>query len=158
MLAGPELVIELYDALGDLPHFNPDVESAETPLPAAVVNLRRKVAASDALILSCPEYARGMPGCFKNALDWLVGYPDFAGTRVALFNASPRALHAQAALRLTLQTMSAVLLDEASITVPLLGKATTALEIASDPAFAFMIAEALDRLTKAGARPEPATV
>ncbi len=44
---------------------------------------------------------------FKNALDWLVASETFAGKRVALINASPRAFHAQADLREILATMAA---------------------------------------------------
>ncbi|WEK12196.1 MAG: NAD(P)H-dependent oxidoreductase [Candidatus Pseudomonas colombiensis] len=53
-------------------------------------------------MFSCPEYARGIPGAFKNMLDWLV----IPGKPVVLFNASPRASHAQAALRLVLVRMT----------------------------------------------------
>jgi chromate reductase len=154
MLAGPGLIIDLYDGLGDLPHFNPDLESGRAPLPAPVTNLRRWVAAADGLILSCPEYAHGLPGAFKNALDWLVGSPDFSGTPVVLFNASSRAHHAQAALRLTLKAMSATLIEGASITIPLAGKTASPLEIASDPAFAFAIVDALDVLVGAVLAPD----
>lgn len=140
LLAPPGLEIGLYDGLGGLPYFNPDLESA---LPEPVLALYNAVDQADGLLISCPEYARGIPGSFKNALDWLVGHPAFPGTPVALFNASPRASEAQAALRLVLTTMSARLVEEACLSVALLAKGLEAAEIAADPALAGPIAEAL---------------
>ncbi|MEP7184262.1 MAG: NAD(P)H-dependent oxidoreductase [Rhodanobacter sp.] len=84
--------------------------------------LRQAVGQSDALLIACPEYAHGVPGAFKNLLDWLVGGLEFPGRPVALLNTSVRdSHHAQAALREVLITMSAVLIEPACITVPLSG-------------------------------------
>ena len=102
-LAPPGLRIELFGGMGALPHFNPDLEA---DLPALVAALRATVDAADGLLISCPEYARGMPGSFKNLLDWLVGSPNFHAKPVAIFNASSRASEAQRSLRLVLTTMS----------------------------------------------------
>ncbi|MGG6497750.1 UNVERIFIED_CONTAM: NADPH-dependent FMN reductase, partial [Bacteroidetes bacterium 56_B9] len=79
----------------------------------------------------------------KNALDWLVGHPTFAGKPVALLNSSPRASAAQAALRLVLETMSARIVDDASITVDLLSRRLDAAAIAADPALSATIVDAL---------------
>jgi chromate reductase, NAD(P)H dehydrogenase (quinone) len=130
LLAPPGVVIELYHDLGRLPHFNPDLE--ERP-PPEVIELRERVGRADGLLISCPEYARGIPGSFKNALDWLVASLTFPDKPVALINTSPRASAAQAALRLVLTTMSARLIDEASITVDLLSRRFTPVQIAANP-------------------------
>ena len=62
--------LTLYDGLGSLPIFNPDDEGERTPpLAAALIDA---VARADGIIVSCPEYAHGVPGGLKNALDWLV--------------------------------------------------------------------------------------
>src|SRR5579859_7959390 len=74
-LAPAELSLTLYTGLGTLPLFNPDDESAH--LPASVQALREAVGQSDALLIACPEYAHGVPGAFKNLLDWLVGSLEF---------------------------------------------------------------------------------
>jgi chromate reductase len=140
LLAPAGLVIEQYEDLGRLPHFNPDLEDR---LPAEVIALRDRVGAANGLLISCPEYARGIPGSFKNALDWLVGSASFPDKAVALINTSPRASAAQAALRLVLTTMSARLVDEASITVDLLSRRMTAAAIAADPVIASALSEAL---------------
>ena len=141
MLAPAGVAIELFEGIGDLPHFNPDLESEA--LPPVVAAFRARIGAAEGLLISCPEYARGIPGSFKNALDWLVGSAEFPGKPVALFNASPRASDAQAALRLVLATMSARLVEEAGLTLPLLAKGLEAQAIAADAALAEAIRVAL---------------
>lgn len=118
-LAAEGVEIALYDGVADLPYFNPDLEET---LPPRVANLRAKVKSADGLLISCPEYAHGVPGAFKNALDWLVGGEEFVDKPVALLNASPRATYAQESLAEIMRTMSGHLIAEASITVPLLGQ------------------------------------
>jgi chromate reductase len=139
-LAPPGVVIEPYHDLGRLPHFNPDLE--ERP-PPEVIELRERVGQASGLLISCPEYARGIPGSFKNALDWLVASLTFPDKPVALINTSPRASAAQAALRLVLTTMSARLVEEASITVDLLSRRLTPAQIAADATIAPALRESL---------------
>ena len=117
-LASCHRLIMLFGRLDDLPLFNPDDEV--TP-PATVERFRTEVAGADALMIASPEYAHGITGTIKNALDWLVSFEPFAGKPVAILNASPRAHHADAALREILRTMAAVIVERASITIPLLG-------------------------------------
>jgi NAD(P)H-dependent FMN reductase len=145
-LAPTGMHIEIYRDLGRLPHFNPDLEDN---LPELVARLHQRVGEADGLLISCPEYARGIPGSFKNALDWLVGSTSFPGKPVASFNASPRASAAQAALRLVLETMSAHLVEDASITLPLLAKGLDAKAIAADQAIASQIRAALTAFAEA---------
>ncbi|MBI1209917.1 MAG: NADPH-dependent FMN reductase [Alphaproteobacteria bacterium] len=147
LVARPPLAIQFYDGLGSLPHFNPDLDV--DPLPPAVVDLRAKIKAADGLLISSPEYARGVAGSMKNLLDWMVSDLDFSGKPVALFNASPRASHALAALRLTLETMAARIIDQASITLPLLSAPLDAQGIAADAELSRAIGDALDAFVKA---------
>ncbi len=117
-LAPQTLELCVYDGLGQLPLFNPDDET--DLLPPSVQALRAEVGASDALLIACPEYAHGIPGAFKNLLDWLVGSLEFPNKPVVILNASARgSSHAQSALREVLQTMSARILEDACITIPL---------------------------------------
>jgi NAD(P)H-dependent FMN reductase len=143
--AGTEIVI--YASLGNLPHFNPDLDGEEPP--EIVKALRREIGLCDGLLISAPEYAHGVAGSLKNALDWLVSSVEFPATPVALLNTSQRAAHAQAQLRLVLTTMSARLVDRASITLPLLGRSLDAAGIASDPALAAQLRAALDHFVGA---------
>jgi len=147
MLAPNGVRIDLYEGLGQLPHFNPDLDCA--PFHAAVADLHTRIGAADGLLISSPEYARGVPGALKNALDWLVSGSEFPGKPVAFFNASDRGTHAQAALRLTLETMSARMVDAAMVTVHLLGKTQTPEEIANDPDVAPRLKAGLDAFVKA---------
>jgi chromate reductase, NAD(P)H dehydrogenase (quinone) len=117
-LAPPGISVELYRDLGNLPLFNPDLETAD---PRPVAALRQRIIASDAVLIASPEYARGVTGAIKNALDWMVGNESFVDKPVGLLNASPRATIAQAALRETLVTMSARIVTAACVTVPILG-------------------------------------
>jgi chromate reductase, NAD(P)H dehydrogenase (quinone) len=128
-LSPKNVEVRLYRGLGDLPHFNPDLEPMEPP---AVTDLRRQLRWSDGLVISCPEYAHGVPGVLKNALDWLASGEEFVGKPIALFNASPRAIHAQASLTEIVTTMAGRIIPEASITVSLLGKNLDAAGIAAD--------------------------
>lgn len=147
VLAPSGMTIETYGGLGGLPHFNPDLDVE--PLPASVADLRARIKAANGLLISSPEYARGVAGAMKNALDWLVSDEDFAGKPVALFNASPRATHGLAALRLTLETMAARVIDEASLTLPLLSTPLSAEGIVNDPLTAQMVRQALAAMARA---------
>lgn len=117
-LAPKDMDIVLFNSVGSLPLFNPDLE---TRLPPQVSAFHNAVAETDALLIASPEYAHGVTGAMKNVLDWLVSFEPFIHKPVAIFNASPRAHHADAALREILKTMSAVIVEAASITIPLLG-------------------------------------
>jgi len=139
-LAPAGIAIERYHDLGALPHFNPDMELKP---PAIVLALRARVDASDGLLISCPEYARGIPGSFKNLLDWLVGSPNFQGKPVALFNTSPRASEAQKSLRLVLETIAARIVGEACLTVDLMTRKLDLDEIAGDKMISTAIQSAL---------------
>lgn len=129
-IAPSEIEVALYRGLGDLPLFNPDIEATE---PAPVVALREQIFASDALLIASPEYAHGVTGAIKNALDWMVGNESFVNKPVALLNTSSRATHAQAALRETVSTMSACVVDGACITIPLLGSGFSEDDIVQHP-------------------------
>jgi chromate reductase, NAD(P)H dehydrogenase (quinone) len=139
-LSPAHVTMKLYGGLGDLPHFNPDLEPNE---PLAVTDLRSQIAWADGLIICSPEYAHGVPGVLKNALDWLVSGAEFINKPVALFNASSRAIHAPAALTEIVNTMAGKILPEASITVSLLGKNLDAAGIVAEPEVAAEIQAAI---------------
>lgn len=73
LVANPSWTFDFYDGLGALPHFNPDLDFEGATPPAAVADLRARIAAADALLICSPEYAHGVAGSMKNALDWMVG-------------------------------------------------------------------------------------
>jgi NAD(P)H-dependent FMN reductase len=129
-LAPPEISVRLLSGAGELPLFNPDLESQ---VPATVAAMRSAVARADALLIASPEYAHGVSGTIKNLLDWLVSYEPFVNKPVGVVNTSPRASHADAALRETLRTMSAALVEAACVTVPLLGAGLDETRFAQSP-------------------------
>ncbi len=144
-LAPASLTLVLFERMGELPLFNPDLDT--DPLPPVVLSLREAVGSSDALIVACPEYAHGVPGPFKNLLDWLVSSLEFPGKPIAQWNASGRGSHhAQDALREVLMTMSAQLLDDAAASFPLPGAGASLEALLGDPAHVDRIRAALDRL------------
>jgi len=120
--AAPDVDVEIYDGLATLPHFNPDLDQDGMVLPAPVQELRRKIADVDGLVISSPEYAHGVPGSLKNALDWLVSGPEMVYKPIALLNPSPCSVHAQASLAETLRTMSTTLVDGACVALPISGR------------------------------------
>jgi NAD(P)H-dependent FMN reductase len=88
--AGVELEIAL---LHGIPLYDGDLEAAEG-LPEAVRDLRARVMACDGLLLATPEYNNGIPGVFKNAIDWLSRPPSdipqvFGARPVAVIGDSP---------------------------------------------------------------------
>lgn len=106
-----------YEKLGELPHFNPDLDLEGMTAPPPVAEWRALVQRADALVISTPEYAHGLPGTLKNALDWLVSSPAMIDQPVAVLSASARSTFADASLRETLRTMSARIIDAASVTI-----------------------------------------
>ena len=129
-LAPVGVELSIYRELADIPPFNPDLDTDAAP--AAVVRFRAALDACDAILICSPEYAHGVPGVLKNALDWVVGSGELMDKPIALINASTRATHAYASLQETLTTMSGRVIEDASITIPLDGSKPDANGIAQD--------------------------
>ncbi len=142
-LAPEGVEVAIYDGLGALPHFNPDI--ADDAQPASVTDFRVALARADGVIISTPEYAHGLPGVLKNALDWVVGTSDLVDKPVALFNASPRSTFAVASLSETLTVMSAQLSTTGGLTIQLAGRKMPEGGYAADDEIAPLIKAALSR-------------
>ena len=89
----PEGVTVEVATLHGIPLYDADDEAAHG-IPEAVQRLRTQILANDGLLMVTPEYNNGIPGVFKNAIDWLSrGTPDipavFGGRPFALIGASP---------------------------------------------------------------------
>jgi NAD(P)H-dependent FMN reductase len=101
------VVVVFYDAVGALPHFNPDLDREGDTPPPEVAALRAQLIAADAIVISSPEYAHGVPGSLKNLLDWLVSVGELVEKPVMLLNAAPAGgEYAQSSLAETLATMN----------------------------------------------------
>lgn len=110
-----------YEELENLPPFNPD----KTQDVGAVLHFRKLLSQSDAVIISTPEYAFGVPGVLKNALDWVVSTGEFNEKPVAAISASPLATGGDKALESLLYTLTAlgVIKDEySSLSISLVKK------------------------------------
>ena len=104
--APPGMRLTIYTGLGSLPHFNPDLDV--DPPPVSVRELRALLASADGFLISSPEYAHGVPGSLKNALDWVVSSGELGHKPVVLLNASAgTGEFAERALRDTLEVMEA---------------------------------------------------
>jgi len=118
-LVSPEIEIEIYDGLASLPHFSPELDI--DPAPDEVSRLRSCLLSSDAVFISTPEYAFGVPGSLKNALDWVVSSGEFAGKPTAAVSASPLesgGAKALVSLVQTLKVMSADIQDAGALSLP----------------------------------------
>lgn len=147
-LAPDGVDVVIYGGLGSLPHFNPD-DDVE-PFPPAVASWRAAVASADALLFCSPEYARGVAGSLKNALDWLVSGFEVIGKPIASINASPIATVGQEALLVTLRTIG-VVVEEASIRLPLSSAQKTRDAIVADRELATALRNALEQLVRVAA-------
>ncbi|PBC83831.1 MULTISPECIES: NADPH-dependent FMN reductase [unclassified Streptomyces] len=107
--------------IGALPHFNPDLDGEDATPTAPVAALRAQVATADALLIVSPEYAHGVPGVLKNALDWLVSSGECVSKPVAVITASPSPTggdHANAQLREILRMMTGEVIQAACREIP----------------------------------------
>jgi chromate reductase, NAD(P)H dehydrogenase (quinone) len=145
-LTPPTMNLRVYPSLDGIPLFNPDIESSD---PEPVRKLREAICGADALIIASPEYAHGITGVMKNALDWMVGTEAFVYKPVAIFNASPRSLHADSALREVLGVMSASIIETASISIQIRGSGLDEQAIVRDAEKSANIRQALESLANA---------
>ena len=148
-LAPNTVEISLYGGLGDLPHYNPDLDG-ESP-PPAVIDFRTCLRKADAVLICSPEYAHGVPGVLKNALDWIVSSGEFMGKPVALVNARPASTYAQASLRETLTVMMAEIDAAASVTLPVTTNRLDEASLLSNPVLSLLLQGAVETLARAAA-------
>ncbi|WP_426451877.1 NADPH-dependent FMN reductase [Paenibacillus sp. S-38] len=132
-LAPSAVRLSFYEDLALLPHFNPDLDEGEPH--EAVLAFRTRLQAADGVIICTPEYARGVPGFLKNALDWIVSSGELVNKPVAVISASPFESGgevAHASLLLTLGMMTAKLDEAMNLTVPFVNKKFTGEELTDD--------------------------
>ena len=115
-LAEREMDFDFFECLEAIPPFNPDHDHGSPP--AAVADLRRRVRDAHAVVVSTPEYAHGVPGVLKNALDWLVSSGETVDKPVAILKPSARGEIATASLCDTLTVMGAKIVEAACVTLP----------------------------------------
>jgi chromate reductase len=105
---------ELYDGLREIPPYDEDEDKSQV---AAVIDLKERIAAADAVLFATPEYNHSIPGHLKNALDWVsrpLADTPLKGKPVAVIGASTGmfgAVWAQAELRKVLGAIGAKVID-----------------------------------------------
>lgn len=121
---GTEIIF--YEGMGTLPHFNPDLDGEGAVPPPTVKTWRTLLGEADGVVISSPEYAHGLPGSLKNALDWIVSSGELTDKPVVLLNASASGgQRAQASLMQTLRVMGTNVLEKASLVEPFIRKKLT---------------------------------
>jgi NAD(P)H-dependent FMN reductase len=85
-IASEIFTVTIFEGLSQLPHFSPDLDNEKPPLQ--VTEFRRLLRAANGILICTPEYAIGVPGTLKNAIDWTVSSMEFSQKPVALITAS----------------------------------------------------------------------
>jgi chromate reductase, NAD(P)H dehydrogenase (quinone) len=106
----------IYKGLTDLPHFNPDID--QEPFPETVIDFRKRIKEADGVLICTPEYAMGVPGTLKNAIDWTVSSADFSKKPVALITASSMGEKAHESLLGTLRIIEAKIEEGSELLIP----------------------------------------
>lgn len=114
MFAGKADLVR-FGGLSTLPHFNPDLDN-DIP-PQAVAEFRNQLREADGVLICTPEYAMGVPGSLKNALDWVVSSMEFSGKPVALVTASSMGEQAHQSLIRTLLVIESELPESSRLLI-----------------------------------------
>lgn len=115
-LASETFAVSIFEGLADIPHFNPDLDNEE--VPQQVANFRRQLREADGILICTPEYAMGVPGTLKNAIDWSVSSMEFSKKPVAFITASLSGEKAQQSLLGTLQIIEAQITADTQLIIP----------------------------------------
>jgi chromate reductase, NAD(P)H dehydrogenase (quinone) len=102
-LAADFFSVEVFEGLMHIPPFNRD-DNNDDP-PAVIKDFRNRLKEADGILICTPEYAMGVPGTLKNAIDWTVSSMEFSQKPVALITASLSGLKGHAALLETLHVI-----------------------------------------------------
>jgi chromate reductase, NAD(P)H dehydrogenase (quinone) len=133
-LAPDRVQMSIYPGIGDLPHFNPELDD-DLALPS-VRDWRTQLRSADGILFCTPEYAHGIPGVLKNALDWIVSSGELMHKPTAVISASPApdgGAKANAALVQTLRVMMADISPGAILCLPAISAKLTERGEISDP-------------------------
>lgn len=145
-LTAPDVFATPYTNLAALPAFNPDVEDGSDPVPDAVTHWRSALASADAVLISSPEYAHGVPGVLKNALDWVVGSGELVSKPVGLLSASAASAYVHPQLLEILAVMSADLVSGACMVVDIPRRGVDAMGLMANTEVAAVLKQAVEAL------------
>ncbi|MCF0041023.1 NADPH-dependent FMN reductase [Dyadobacter fanqingshengii] len=136
---------QLFESLDEIPHFSPGI-----PDHGGVIRFKQAIQMADGVIICTPEYAFGVPGTLKNALDWTVATGDLNDKPVAAISASPLNTggdKALASLLLTLTALGTKRNDESSLAIPNIKLKINSLQkISDEPTIAALKAQCTNLL------------
>ena len=105
----------IFNGLTLLPHFNPDLDTDD--VPESIKEFRQQIKTADGILICTPEYAFGIPGTLKNAIDWTVSSGEFYDKPLALITASTSGEKAHAAFLDVLKAVGSRMSDETQLLV-----------------------------------------
>lgn len=108
--------LQIFTQIDYLPHYNPDLDNLEHT-PIFVSNFRNKLREADGILICTPEYAMGVPGTLKNALDWTVSSMEFSQKPTALITASTSGEKGHQSLLETLKVIEAKIDENTSLII-----------------------------------------
>lgn len=115
-LAPKNVVVEIFEGIDLFPHFNPEMIE---DIPE-IIRFRNKIKEADAVLFSTPEYAFGVPGVLKNALDWLVSSGELNNKPISAISVSTMQSggdKALASLMLTLSVLGTIAKSSSSLAI-----------------------------------------
>lgn len=134
---------EIYRGLEQIPPFNDSKD-----IPAAVNDFIRLITEADGVFFCIPEYAFGVPGALKNALDWTVSSTAFSDKPVALITAASSGEKAHAALLLTLNAIGTKIPEGATLLISFIRSKLNGKKEVTDIATADAIKETVNTFIK----------
>jgi chromate reductase, NAD(P)H dehydrogenase (quinone) len=111
-----QIQLELFEGIANIPHFNPDLDT-DNP-PKEVIHFRSRIRETHGVLICTPEYAMGVPGTLKNAIDWTVSSMEFSGKPVALVTASLSGEKGHASLMETLRIIESMIAPGCDLVIP----------------------------------------
>jgi chromate reductase, NAD(P)H dehydrogenase (quinone) len=149
LIAPAGVTVTSYSGLAAIPAFSPDLDDEGAIPPAPVAHWRTALADADSVLFSSPEYAHGIPGALKNALDWLVGSGELVNKPVGVLSASSASTFAHPQLVEVLNTMNALMVTDAIAVVDVPRRDADATQISRGPAVASVLGRVLSALAAA---------
>lgn len=115
-LCTDQFEFDIFTGLKEIPQFDPDDDIS--PAPKTVDSFRKMIKEADGVIICTPEYAMGVPGSLKNAIDWTVSSAEFSDKPTALITASSVGEKGHAALLETLKIIECAIPEEIQLLIP----------------------------------------
>jgi len=115
-LSAASLETTIYDGIANLPQFNPDNDGDS--VAKVVSDFRQLLNNADGIIICTPEYAHGVPGTLKNAIDWTISSSSFPHKPTMLITASTGGNYGHKALMETLKAIEAKNIDNLQMVIP----------------------------------------